>query len=92
MSFDGETKKEGSFESIDDAWEHANNMGSKWYFYPFSFVSKGKTVVSTPDPLMAIYENRRISTIKKEFKRVSELPECEGLDAIDYMLMVVKNS
>ena len=32
MSFDGETKTERPiFETEDQAWEYANDLGSKWY-------------------------------------------------------------
>jgi hypothetical protein len=45
MAFDGEYKREAPmFDEIEDAWEYANDLGSKWYFYPFSFVVAGATL------------------------------------------------
>ncbi|MFA6309576.1 MAG: hypothetical protein WC677_07585 [Clostridia bacterium] len=51
MSFDGEYKTEDNrgkgFKTVDEAWEWSDDMGSKWFFYPFQFVVSvsGKTVV-----------------------------------------------
>lgn len=56
MSFDGEFKVEQcrTIKSIEEAWEHsndlANDLGSKWFFYPFHFVTTDstKTIVASP--------------------------------------------
>lgn len=37
---DGAFKIEGHFDSIDDAWKRSEDMGTRWYFYPFHFVAE----------------------------------------------------
>jgi len=40
MSFDGDYQTEKpEFDTIEEAWEYSNDLGSKWYFYPFHFVT-----------------------------------------------------
>lgn len=51
---DGAFVREGEFPSVDAAWSRANDMGSRWFFYPFQVVT-GSThpdrckIVSAPD-------------------------------------------
>jgi hypothetical protein len=72
MSFDGEFQTESEkFENIQDAWEHSNNLGSKWYFYPFHFVCKGKTIKEAGYGLTH-FENKRITSIQKAFKTLQD--------------------
>lgn len=82
MSFDGDyvTEKEG-FKTIDEAWKHAEDMGSRWYFYPFCFVTtgSGKSIAAAPDGLEEL-QGRRVATVKKVFKQFSEQPEMQGAD------------
>jgi hypothetical protein len=90
MSFDGSYQKEPYFfESIEEAWEYANNLGSKWYFYPFYFVGSGKSIADAPDMLTGLI-GKRISTIKKIFKKTSEQKVNIGLDASDYMFAITE--
>ena len=59
MSFDGATQLENpDFKTVDDAWEHSNNLGSRWFFYPFHFVvtASGKTIKDTPNLLKRFIE------------------------------------
>lgn len=35
MSFDGDYVTEGEFQSSNEAWNRSNDMGSRWFFYPF---------------------------------------------------------
>ena len=52
MAFDGDYVTERlEFKSIDDAWEYSNNLGSKWFFFPFHFVIKNLTIKDSPDLL-----------------------------------------
>ena len=39
------------FNSIDEAWEFENNMGSRWFFYPYPYIIEegGKKIVSSCD-------------------------------------------
>jgi len=89
MSFDGDYVTERpKFESIDDAWEHSCNLGSKWYFYPFHFVIVNSTIKDTPDGLQ-YFINKRIKTIKKIFNQLSKKPELEGYDSNQFIEAVI---
>ncbi len=82
MSFDGDyvTEKTG-FESIEAAWNHAADLGSRWFFYPYSFVTtaSGKTIKDTPETLEHL-KGMRTKAVAKHFETVSKQPEAQGLD------------
>lgn len=85
LSFDGEYKRErGPFDSVEAAWQYANDLGSKWYFYPFVFVASesGKTIRETPRGLER-FKGQRVATVAAIFARISKQPgaEGEGVDA-----------
>lgn len=88
MSFDGEyvTERRG-FDTVSDAWEHAEDMGSRWYFYPFCFVASasGLTVVDTPE-LLELFIGKRIKTVQAEFESLSELPEMQNADVDEFCI------
>lgn len=89
MAFDGEYVTERpKFDSIDDAWEYSNNLGSKWHFYPFHFVIKNKTIKDSPDPL-SYFNNKRIKTVSKLFEKLSEKPELDGADVDDFTIALI---
>jgi hypothetical protein len=81
MSFDGEYVTEGEFDSINDAWQRANDMGSRWFFYPFHFVvtESCKTVASSPDGLEH-FNRQRLATVRNAFEYAAALPETQGVD------------
>lgn len=55
-------------ETKEDVWEELAEMGSRWIFYPITFVAKNKTIVDTPEGLE--YLNRkRINTVSQFFSR-----------------------
>lgn len=87
MSFDGEYKTEAPlFDEIKQAWDYANDIGSKWFFYPFCFVTNArKTIVDSPD-VLCFFNGVRIKTVSKIFKAESLKPETKGLDAYGYAL------
>lgn len=90
MSFDGETQLERpTFQTVDDTWEYASDLGSKWYFYPFYFVvtDSGKTIKDAPYPL-DVYTGCRVKTVKKLFKTASAKPEAEGMTLENFMFFV----
>ena len=75
MSFDGEYQVERPFfDTIQEAQEYSNDLGSKWYFYPYHFVCKGKTVKETGYGLTHL-ENLRIKTVAEHFNALYE--HCE---------------
>jgi len=90
LSFDGDSVRETrDFATIDEAWDYASSLGSKWYFYPFAFVTSasGKTIVSAPHPLEWTV-GMRVKTVKKIFKSYSEMPEAQRMDAEEFAYFV----
>ena len=84
MSFDGAYQRETpEFDTIEQVAEYANNLGSKWFFYPFIFPVKGNTITDSWEPLEFL-KGKRINTVAKLFKQYSEKPEAQGLDANDF--------
>ena len=97
MSFDGDTVIERdafheSFETVEDAWEHFSNLGSKWYFYPFAFVvtESGKTIKDAPE-LLRVFIGMRVNTVRSLFKRVSEMEEAQGMGVEEFTFFVLDN-
>lgn len=83
MAFDGEYKRERpEFDTIEDAWNYLNDIGSKWFFYPFCFVVSGNFVRSVPDypPVFEMFMNRKISTVSNVFKCHAQKPEMQRAD------------
>ena len=85
MGFDGEFQTERPvFDTIEDAWEYSNDLGSKWYFYPFHFVVTDSllTVKSAPEPRTEEFAGKRVSTIVKMMQGHSADPDMEdaGVD------------
>lgn len=80
MSFDGEfvTERE-HFQTVQAAWEHDNDMGSRWFFYPFRFVVTGETIKSAPD-LLEHLQGKRIKTVQKIFNTLSNDPAMANAD------------
>lgn len=88
MSFDGDYITEGPiFDTPENAWEHSSDMGSKWYFYPFHFVTteSRKTIRDTPEDISFI-NNMRVTTIQRLFKNHSLEPEVTDMDATEFIL------
>ena len=81
MSFDGEYKKEGQFDTIDQAWERSNDMGTRWFFYPFHFVTTEKTIV---DSGIAGLIGKRIKTVQNIFNKHSKRPDMQGVDCFTF--------
>ena len=90
MSFDGEYKKESPvFDSIDEAWTYSNNLGSKWYFYPFHFVTtESYKTIRSAGTFLESYEGIRTDTVSKIFFKHSQKPEMENAD-IEYFAITV---
>ena len=44
--------EDGLFKTVDDVWDAAANLGSKWYFYPLCFAAdENNRIVEAPDAL-----------------------------------------
>ncbi len=91
MSFDGDyvTEKTG-FDSIQDAWNHANDMGSRWFFYPFHFVTtaSGKTIKDVPCSYMSHLSGLRVKAVAKHFEQVAKTPEAINADSEAFSFLV----
>jgi hypothetical protein len=90
MSFDGAYVKEfHNFQTIDQAWRYSNDMGSRWYFYPFHFVTteSGLTIADAPRPLGWMIR-KRVKSIKKIFKSHSLREEAQGLGVDEYVFNI----
>ena len=88
MAFDGKYKEENPvFDSIEKAWEYANDLRSKWFFYPFSFVvsESGKTVIDAGYGLTHL-EGKRVKTVQRIFKELSEKPEMEKANSEEFWM------
>lgn len=82
MAFDGAFVTErGPFDTTEKAWEHANDMGSRWFFYPFHFVvtDSGKTIVDAPEPLEH-FIGKRTATVQKILAKLSKREELQSAD------------
>lgn len=91
MAFDGETKIERpEFDTTDDALYYAGMLGSKWFFYPFEFIitETEKTVVIAPHNL-GFLVGKRVKTVQRMFKKVSDDPEMEGADPDEFILTFI---
>lgn len=86
MNFRGEYQNEKSFDTIEECWEHSNDIGSRWFFYPFHFVvsDSGKTIIDGPH-LLEKLNRKRVKTVQEIFKNVADLPESQNLDSEDFV-------
>jgi hypothetical protein len=87
MSFDGNFQKERlAFKTIDDVWEYSNDLGSKWFFFPFHFVTSAstKTIIDTPT-FLEHFKGLRVKTIQKRFLELSKQPEMQNADAEKFL-------
>jgi hypothetical protein len=90
MSFDGEYQKEfHDFESKEAAWKYADDMGSRWYFYPFYFLTteSGKTIADASYEFQNLI-GERVKYVQACFKAASEKPENQDADAETYHFRV----
>lgn len=86
MSFDGEHVTErADFATPAAAWDRAAEMGSRWCFYPFAFVTSasGQTITDTP-PGFEHLKRRRVRTVAALFAALAALPELQGADCEEF--------
>ncbi|MCK9434334.1 MAG: hypothetical protein M0R32_05810 [Candidatus Cloacimonetes bacterium] len=90
MSFDGDFQRERpSFETEQEGWEYADDIGSRWFFYPFCFLvsESGKTIVDAPERLEWTI-GKRVDTIARIFKSCSQLEEAEGMEVDPFVFLL----
>jgi hypothetical protein len=93
MSFDGEYQTEHpEFDDLESLWDYANDIGSKWFFYPFYFAVKGKTIADKPEFPLDFLKGKRVSTVSKLFKRLSKKPDAQDLDSDEFAFYVADNT
>lgn len=88
MSFEGEYQTERpTFKTTDDAWNYSDDLGSKWYFYPFHFVvsDSGKTVIDAPD-MFSFLRGKRVKTVVALFNEQSKVERCQGMTPEQFAL------
>jgi hypothetical protein len=95
MTFNGEHVTErgpidGLFESVKNAAERSEDMGSRWFFYPFHFIlsASGKTVKAAPAPL-EVLNGKRLSTVKALFERLAARKEAQNMGPDDFCYFVL---
>jgi hypothetical protein len=79
MSFDGEYVTEAKNSDVQALWDHSNNMGSKWFFYPFHFVCTDKTIKESYFPVEWL-QGKKIKTVKGLFSKLNNELLQQGLD------------
>lgn len=87
MTFNGDSVTEGEFDSVNEAWERSEDMGSRWFFFPFHFVltETGKTIKDTFQGLEWM-KGKRLSTIKKIFSELYKQPDMKNATAEDFQI------
>jgi hypothetical protein len=87
MSFDGDYIEERPFfDSIEDAWNYSNNLGSKWFFYPYHFVvtESGKTIRDSA-PRLTQYRGLRTKTVANIFEITGKSDAAQNVDIETYV-------
>jgi hypothetical protein len=64
---DGEHVRDFYSDSKEFISEKIENMGSRWYFYPFVFIATEKTIVEAPECLEFL-NGKRVKTVERFFK------------------------
>lgn len=90
MAFDGDYQSERpSFETEQEGWEYADDIGSKWFFYPFCFLvsESGLTIVAAPEHLEWTV-GKRVATVSRIFESCSKLKEAQGMEATAFIFFL----
>ena len=69
---DGEYVRDFYSDSKESISEDINNMGSRWFFYPFVFIATEKTIVEAPNCLEFL-NGKRIKTVERFFKENEDI-------------------
>lgn len=104
MSFDGEYVRDSRHKTVKEAEETSADMGSKWYFYPFHFIVKNKTVIESFGSLVnmktgeaylpKLFNRKRLTTVKKVFKGLSDYCEANDIvcDSVEFESLLIDQS
>lgn len=95
MSFDGEYVTERpTFKTLQEVADYDNDMGSRWYFYPFHFpvTESGKTIADSFFPVEFL-KGKRVKSVSKMFAEEFHRADDLVLDVdIDLFLMNVADA
>ena len=94
MSFDGEYVIDSYHKTKEGAINAAENLGSKWLFYPFCFICSSSKIIDAFGSLVRMSDNesvlklifagRKLTTAKKEFNKLfKELERSEDENYAD---------
>lgn len=86
MAFDGETKTEGEFDSVEAAWARDDDMGSRWYFYPFHLVVDEDGKVEDCADEMSWTKGMTLADVSARFAEHAARPEMQGADVLEFVL------
>jgi len=83
VSPDGYYVRDSSHSTVKDAWDAANDLGNKWFFYPIPIVvgEKKKRIIDVPEGMPTEWRGK---TIKKFCSLLEANPNiayayCNGL-------------
>ncbi len=65
-------------ETKQEVWDEINDMGSRWIFYPISFVATDKTIVDAPEGF-EFFKGKRIKTVSRILAKFTE-ELCEAIN------------
>ena len=69
---DGEYVRDFYSDSKEYISEKIENMGSRWFFYPFVFIATEKTIVETPNYLEFL-NGKRVKTVERFFRENEDI-------------------
>lgn len=69
---DGAFVTEKYFNTIDEAWDHSSDMGSRWIFYPIHVVTGKKKILAVPDGMSDWWVGKNFSTLCKSIAENSD--------------------
>jgi len=91
MSFDGSTQLERpQFKTLEELWSYADDLGSKWFFYPFYFAvtNSGKTVIEAPSNL-EFMNGMKVTTVSRMFKETCEKEAAKDADINEFLNLLI---
>ena len=83
LAFDGEYVTERSdFESIEAAWQRAEDMGSRWFFFPIGVVTGKTKILDVPRGMDKGWIGKHLKTLVNQIKLFATSTEVEDQNAV----------
>jgi hypothetical protein len=83
LAYDGEAVIEGrDFESIEAAWSRAEDMGSRWFFYPVCVVTGEAKILDVPRGMDEGWIGKHLKTLVDQIKLLAASSEVEDQKAV----------